>query len=410
MNPQVIGVKEFIAILNETLMFAYPVVVVEGEVSSFKVNQGKWVFFDLKDQDATLGCFMPLSMLKVELEDGMKIRVTGSPRLTKWGKFSFTARHIELAGEGALLRAYELLKSKLESEGLFSAQRKRALPEIPRKIGLIASAQSAAYSDFMKILNARWQGVTVVLADIQVQGAASPSQVAAAFDYFNEAAQPPEVIVLIRGGGSLEDLQAFNTETVARAVAGSRTPTIVGVGHEVDVSLADLAADQRAATPTDAARQAVPDREQMKARLKHLGSSMESCLRHGLSSWDHILSRRFSMLQAQISLPRERIDGLASRLRHQLHDVGARLQLQSFKLGRSQELLIAAESSQRRGLSQRFFSQQRVLASYDPQATLSRGYAIVRKGEILLKDPADAKGELMIQLAKGKLRARASDE
>ena len=409
MNPQVIGVKEFIAILNETLTFAYPVVVVEGEVSSFKVNQGKWVFFDLKDQDATLGCFMPLSMLKVELEDGMKIRVTGSPRLTKWGKFSFTVRSIELAGEGALLRAYELLKSKLEAEGLFNPSRKRALPPIPRRIGLIASAQSAAYGDFIKILNARWQGVQVLLADVQVQGAASPQQVAAAFDYFNEMAQPPEVIVLVRGGGSLEDLQTFNTEAVCRAVAGSRTPTVVGVGHEVDTSLADLAADQRAATPTDAARLVVPDRSEMQARLNHLGASMENCLRHGMHRWDLILSRRFALLQAQISQPRERIDVLASRLRHQLHDVKGGLQLQSFKLGRLQERLAAAEANHRQRLQQRFISLRRVLASYDPQATLNRGYAIVRQGEAVLKDPALAKGELMIQLAKGKLKAKVDE-
>ncbi|HSH31858.1 MAG TPA: exodeoxyribonuclease VII large subunit, partial [Candidatus Saccharimonadales bacterium] len=233
MSPEIISVKEFIAILNETLAFAYPLVTVEGEVSGFKVNQGKWVFFDLKDEEATLGCFMPLYQLKVPLEDGMKVRVGGTPKLTKWGKFSFTARTVELAGEGELRRAFEILRAKLEQEGLFAPQRKRALPPFPATIGLITSAQSAAYHDFTKILQARWGGVTVKVADVQVQGAPAPDQIVMAIDYFNQLPLPVEVVVLIRGGGSLEDLQAFNTESVARAVAASRTPMVVGVGHEV---------------------------------------------------------------------------------------------------------------------------------------------------------------------------------
>ncbi len=178
MNQQIISVSEFIAILNETLTFAYPEVVIEGEVSSFKVNQGKWIFFDLKDAESTLACFMPLFALKLPLEDGMKVRVTGSPKLTKWGKFSLTVRQVELAGEGELKRAMALLKTKLQAEGLFELSRKRNLPAYPRRIGLITSGQSAAYSDFIKILQARWSPVTVILADIQVQGAAAPDQIA----------------------------------------------------------------------------------------------------------------------------------------------------------------------------------------------------------------------------------------
>ena len=214
MNQQIISVSEFIAILNETLTFAYPEVIVEGEVSSFKVNQGKWVFFDLKDPDSTLGCFMPLFSLKLPLEDGMKVRVTGSPRLTKWGKFSFTVRSVELAGEGELKRAMALLKAKLEAEGLFEQERKREIPVYPARIGLITSGQSAAYSDFIKILQTRWSPVTVILADIQVQGASAPDQIVSALEYFNSGAEQVDTLVLIRGGGSLEDLQAFSTEPV----------------------------------------------------------------------------------------------------------------------------------------------------------------------------------------------------
>jgi exodeoxyribonuclease VII large subunit len=198
-SDQIIGVKAFLDILNETLGFAFPAVTVEGEVSSFKINQGKWVFFDLKDGDATLPCFMPVYQLKVPLEDGMKVRVGGVPKVTNWGKFSFTAKTVALAGEGELKRAFELLKAKLEQEGLFDPARKRPLPRFPQRIGLVTSRASAAYADFIKILGQRWGGLVVQLADIQVQGAAAPDQIISALTYFNEMAQPPEAVVVIRG-------------------------------------------------------------------------------------------------------------------------------------------------------------------------------------------------------------------
>lgn len=383
MNPEVISVKQFVTILNETLSFAYPAVTIEGEVSGFKVNQGKWVFFDLKDEEAALGCFMPLSTLKVELEDGMQIRVSGSPRLTKWGKFSFTVRAVELAGEGALRRAYDLLKAKLEAEGLFAPARKRSLPLIPRRIGLITSAQSAAYADFIKILNGRWGGLEVQLADVQVQGAKAPVQIMAAFNYFDELADPVDVVVLIRGGGSLEDLQAFNTEAVCRAVAGSRTPTVVGVGHEVDTSLADLAADQRAVTPTDAGRLVVPDRTEMQRRLQQLEHGVEASLQRHLRAAELDLTRRLGALQHHINLPKERLQLLESRLGH------------------SQELLLRQQG-------ERLGSLARVLTSYDPKATLRRGYAIVRHGEKVLKAASQVQtgDHLVIQLAQDQIGAR----
>lgn len=271
----VITVSEFLDVLNQTLGMAFPQVVVEGEVSGFKINQGKFVFFDLKDAEATINCFMMLFALKTPIEDGMKIRVTATPKMTKWGKFSLTVRAVELAGEGALRRSMELLRQKLSAEGLFDPARKRPLPAFPQTVGLITSATSAAYQDFVTILNDRWRGLQIQLIDVTVQGATAPDQIVHAIDHFNTLARPVDVLVLIRGGGSLEDLQAFSTETVARAVAASRTPIVVGVGHEVDTSLADYAADVRAATPTDAARLIVPDRVQLISEISALTQVME---------------------------------------------------------------------------------------------------------------------------------------
>ncbi len=387
MQPPAISVTEFLGIINETLAFAYPAVTVEGEVSSFKVNQGKFVFFDLKDEQNLLSCFMMVHQLQLPLEDGMKIRVTGNVKVTKFSKFSLTARSIELAGEGELRRAMELLRKKLEAEGLFDDSRKRPLPKFPQRIGLITSGTSAAYSDFMKILDARWSGVTVELADVSVQGAAAPDQIVAALEYFNGAAQPPDVVAIIRGGGSLEDLAAFSTEPVARAIAASRAPIIVGVGHEIDVSLADYAADVRAATPTDAARLIVPDRTEMSAHIQHLAGRLENGTTGAIAARQRELERHVATLERHVRLPGEQIASLEHRLQ---------------LAGRS---AIARQN-------QRLTALERTLRSFDPQANLNRGYAIVRHDQRIVRTSHNIKtgDSLVIQLAKGTLSAQVGEK
>ena len=150
------SVSDFVALTNQTLEYAYPSVQIEGEVASFKVNQGKFIFFDLKDAGASVGCFMMLWQLRQPIEDGMKVIVTASPKLTQWGKFSLTIRAIRPSGEGDIKKSYELLKAKLDKEGLFAPERKRPLPRIPKRVAVISSVQAAGYADFIKILNARW--------------------------------------------------------------------------------------------------------------------------------------------------------------------------------------------------------------------------------------------------------------
>ena len=167
-------VSDFIALTNQTLEYAYPTVAIEGEVASFKVNQGKFVFFDLKDASGSIGCFMMLFQLRQPIEDGMKVIITGSPKLTQWGKFSVTVRSIQPSGEGALKKSFELLKEKLDKEGLFAPERKRPLPYIPQRVAVITSTDAAGYADFVKILNERWGGLQVEVAHIRanIAGAA----------------------------------------------------------------------------------------------------------------------------------------------------------------------------------------------------------------------------------------------
>ncbi len=263
MEHTVLHVSEAIDLINQTLDYAYPTLVVEGEVSSFKVNQNKFVFFDIKDESSTLGCFMMVHALRTALEDGMRVRVIAQPKLTQWGKFSLTVRDVTPVGEGSLKRAFVLLQSRLEKEGLFAASRKRPLPRMPKRIGVISSTQAAGYADFIKIINQRWGGLEIMVAHVAVQGAGAPSQIVRAMEYFNQCAELPDVIAIVRGGGSLDDLAAFNDEPLVRAIAASRVPVITGIGHEVDTSLADLAADVRAATPSNAAQLLVPDRREI---------------------------------------------------------------------------------------------------------------------------------------------------
>ena len=258
---------EFISVVNQTLEYAYSGVTIVGEVASFKVNQGKWVFFDLKDDESSVNCFMSVWNLRVPIEDGMKVMVRGVPKLTKWGKFSFTVEAVQPVGEGSLKKAYEILKKKLSNEGLFAKEKKRQIPKGLSKIGVISSTAAAGYADFIKIYNARWGGTKIQVAHTQVQGMDAPDQIIKALNYFNEHGEV-EVIAILRGGGSADDLACFNDEKLVRAIAASKIPVITGIGHEVDESLADLAADVRASTPSNAAEILTLDRRTEKTRVQ----------------------------------------------------------------------------------------------------------------------------------------------
>lgn len=343
-------VGEFVASLNQTLEYAYPSVLVTGELSNFRVSKNRWVYFDLKDDEATVRCFGTVYMLPGPLEDGMLLNVRALPRLHPQFGFSLNISSIMPAGEGSIRKAADLLTAKLAAEGLFDDERKRSLPYPPQRIGLVTSGESAAYADFTKILNARWQGVQVVHVDTQVQGEAAPAQLVEGIRLLNELAEPPEVIVLIRGGGSAEDLAAFSHEHVTRAVAASRVPTLVAIGHEVDLSLAELAADVRASTPSNAAELLVPDKQ------------------HVL---DVLTDRREGLTDLLVSIMRTH--------KRQFADVTADLShAMGLVLKRAQLIVVG---------------QKQLLEALSPQAVLHRGYAIVRAdGQTIRSSQQLAKG------------------
>lgn len=327
-------VSQFIDFCNQSLDYAFPDLIVEGEVASFKINQNKWVFFDLKDDESSISCFMVISQLRaVAITDGMKVRVKATPKLTRWGKFSLTVRQIVPVGEGSIKKNFELLKKKLAAEGLFDPARKRPIPAGLEHIGIISSINAAGYIDFLKILDNRWGGIRIQTINTQVQGMAAPEQIVRAINYFNERSEV-DAIVIIRGGGSADDLAAFNDESLARAIAASRTPIMTGIGHEVDESLADLAADVRASTPSNAAERIAPDRHELTRRL------------------DNNLANIHRMLL-------EKIDYLTRELSQTVRDLATHI---SNKIDQAERRVQEA---------------RKILNSLNPENVLRRGYAII---------------------------------
>lgn len=337
MQP-VYSVSDFIAVCNQVLDVSFGSVQITGELANIRVSKNRWAYFDLKDQLASLRFFGTVYSLPGPIEDGMVVTVRGAPQLHPRFGFSVTIQNIQLKGEGTIKKAASLLEQKLAKEGLFAPERKRAIPSIPERIGLITSSESAAYGDFVKVVSARW-GLTVELYDVQVQGEDAPGQITRAIEYFSRVAEPPEVIVIIRGGGSADDLQAFSAESVTRAVAGSRIPTLVAVGHERDISLAEMAADQRASTPSNAAVLLVPDKKQVIENLIQYKKTLRNQVIRYINDAEVYTKNIQSAIQEQVM--------------------------------------------QRRVLSeQRLQDQMRNLRLLDPQRTLQRGYAIVRDAQL----------------------------
>jgi exodeoxyribonuclease VII large subunit len=210
MPDVVLSPVEFVALFNQTLEFAYPMVTIEGELSNFRVSKNRWVYFDLQDDAASVKFFGSVYNLPGPLEDGLKIRVVGSPRLHPRYGFSVNISSIAPVGQGSIKKAADLLAAKLQAEGLFEPERKRRLPPVPETIGLITAANSAAYADFIKILGERWGGVQIQLADVYVQGAQAPLQLARAIEYFNELPDLPDVLVITRGSGLTAVKKSFS--------------------------------------------------------------------------------------------------------------------------------------------------------------------------------------------------------
>jgi exodeoxyribonuclease VII large subunit len=432
----VYAVSELAEILRGLLEDSLPSVWVQGEISNLaKPASGHW-YFTLKDQQAQLRCAMFRNAnfyVRPPPKDGDAVLIRGKVGIyPARGELQLIADYMEPAGTGALLRAFEALKAKLAAEGLFDPSLKRPIPAVPRRIGLVTSASGAAVHDVLTALERRWPLAQVFLYPVPVQGAEAPPAIVRALAELPRLAAV-DVLLLVRGGGSLEDLWAFNEEAVARAIRACAVPVVSGVGHEVDVTIADFAADLRAATPTAAAELVTPDVAEWSARLDGLDTQLQAGMVRRVQragEQHHRLDARLQLLHPRRRLQEraQRLDELDERLRHamearlrlrrewlqilggrlQRNDPGLRLQGERRHIESLATLLRSTMVARLGEQGARLTRLQSLLDSLNPEAVLGRGYAIVRdaQGKVL----TDAAGvevgaKIEARLAKGSITA-----
>ena len=390
---RVFGVAELVAGVSE-LLGQVGRVWVAGEISNLRTPASGHAYFTLKDSDAQLRAVLfrgAARGLAFEPEDGLEVLAFGE--LTVYearGDLQLVVRALEPRGEGALQVAFEQLRARLEREGLFDPARKRPIPAHPRRVGVVTSGTGAALRDVLRVAAGRHGGTPLLLAPTRVQGAGAEEEIAAALAAV--AGRPDvDVVLLVRGGGSLEDLQAFNHELVARAIRASPVAVVCGVGHEVDVTIADLAADLRAPTPSAAAAAAVPDGAALRERLGERS-------RHLVQALSGVLETAASHLGQQ----RRALRALAPR---------ARLALQQARLGAAARALRRGGAARLEAGLARLGSLTGRLDSLSPLAVLGRGYALVQRATdgAIVRAPGDVRpgDALRIRLARGELEAEA---
>ncbi|MFH1246230.1 MAG: exodeoxyribonuclease VII large subunit [Candidatus Liptonbacteria bacterium] len=381
MEPQVFTVSAFLDHINELLR--EECAIVAGEITDFSLHQ-TGAYFCLKDEEgAILNCYLnpyAYRQLGVQLENGQSVKVKGWADIYKpRGKFSFRVQSLELAGEGTLRRAYEALKKQLEEEGLFA--QKRPLPQFIERIGVITSKTGAAIDDFRK--NLEPLGIKVFLYDTRVEGAKAVSGICEGVRYLNSATLSLDVVVVIRGGGSLEDLQAFNNERVARAIYASKIPTICGIGHDRDVPIASLVADHETSTPSIAAMLVNTSWSSLKTGLPLLSAELV----HGLES---LLVKRRAMLSGAGSVLTNALSGMFRSYRESVgHLVRA-----------------AGNAIMRTG--RKIEEYERFLAAVNPERNLRLGYSIIfdDSGRVLKDASKVSRGDkIRAKVGKGEVGA-----
>ena len=410
---QVYTVSQLTRQIKKALETAISYVWVEGEISNFKIYHSGHTYFVLKDADAQLRVVLFAGTRgrlgsAVTLADGQRVRIYGEVTVREEsGQLQLIARNVEVAGVGDLMRRFEELKRQLEAEGLFKQERKKALPKLPQRIGIITSPMGAVIHDMLNVLGRRFPNLQIRLLPVRVQGAGAAEEIAAALSFFNrvygvDSAWPTDLLIVGRGGGSLEDLWAFNEECVARAVAASTIPVISAVGHETDYSLCDFAADVRAPTPSAAAELAVMPKIELAAEVARHAFALRRALSHQIT----VLRGRLSAVQAsgvlrqpelavekwaqQLDTLELRLNNLASRqaqeARQRVSQAWGRLALMRERKYRGleartglarQRLEQSARLIYERAATQ-VLSQQQQLALLNPLAILERGYSVTR--------------------------------
>ncbi|HYI64481.1 MAG TPA: exodeoxyribonuclease VII large subunit [Allosphingosinicella sp.] len=388
-NAPALTVSELSAALKRTVEDGFGHVRVRGEISGFKRVGSGHCYFTLKDDGACIDAVIwrgQAGALRFAPEDGIEVVATG--KLTTYparSRYQIVVERLELAGQGALMALLDKRRQALAAEGLFDAAKKRPLPFAPRTIGVVTSPTGAVIRDILHRLEDRFP-CHVILWPVPVQGEGAADRIAAAVHGFNALAAPPDLLIVARGGGSIEDLWAFNEEAVVRAVAGSAVPVISAVGHETDTTLTDFAADVRAPTPTAAAEIAVPVRSELLALVRDLGARAERCARRaGERSGEQLaaLLRHWPEREALLAPQRQRLDELGERLPRGLR---GRLDRARGEFGHAagafRPALLAAVH---RRASERLHALCRIADAAHPERPLARGFALIkdRQGKVL---------------------------
>jgi exodeoxyribonuclease VII large subunit len=429
-------VRDLVASVRTHIEREYSDAWVEGEISNFRAQNSGHLYFTLKDQNSQISVVMFRSsarLLRFKPTDGMQVVVRG--RVTIYedrGQLQIIAEYVEPKGAGALQIAFEQLKTKLEAEGLFEASRKKPIPAVPRAIGIVTSPQAAALRDILHILHRRHHTVNVLIFPAQVQGETASVEVAHGVRYFNRA-KNVDVIIVARGGGSAEDLAAFNDEVLARIVADSKLPVISAVGHETDFTIVDFVADLRAPTPSAAAEMVIRSRQEIEDQVERLGGRLEKATRYRLLMGRQQLTElaqhgAFGRMMDLIRRRQQRVDDLVNRLTHAERDVleGQRRRFETLSAAvrhydlrlvlagvrRELDAKIGAMASaarnvlqQKRARLERLTSQMEALS---PVAILERGYALVFDGSGKLVKDADqvkAGDDIRARVARGEIAA-----
>jgi len=433
---QIWSVSELTARIRDLLEGEFHDLWIEGEVSNCREAQSGHLYFTLKDARAQIRCVCfrnQYRLLKFRPEDGLHVTVRGSVSVFEHrGEYQIYIEHIEPVGLGALQLAFEQLKQRLETEGLFDPARKKPLPVLPRRIGLVTSPTGAAVRDILRILRRRFPNLHVILYPVRVQGEGAAEDIVQAVRFFNRA-RMVDVLILARGGGSLEDLWAFNEESVARGIGASEIPIITGVGHETDFTIADFVADLRAPTPSAAAEIVVRTRQEFDQHIAQLRQRLAQRIRYLLLEWRNqaqelAAHRGFRWLEDLVRQRRQQVDELVGRLGEVLERrleqarqqfTVAETRLASFDLrGRIQTLRgrLGQRIEDLRVRMERFFVGKRrrwealvlQLDERSPLRLLERGYAIAydAAGHVLRTVDQVAIGdEIAVQLARGRLAA-----
>lgn len=440
-RPEIFTPSGLNRLVRDLLEDALPMGVwIEGELSNVARPASGHVYFTLKDAGAQVRCAMfrtAASRLRFRPTDGMHVLMRAKVGLYEArGEFQLVADHMEPAGEGALQREFEQLKARLGAEGLFDAERKRALPAFPRRIGVVTSPSGAAVRDVLSVIGRRFGLAEVEILPVPVQGREAPAAIAAMLRRASDSGRY-DALLVTRGGGSLEDLWAFNDEAVARAIHASAVPVVSAVGHEVDFTIADFVADLRAATPSAAAELLVPDAADLQRRLDRLRQRMTTLTTRRLQAAaqraDHWQARLNAQRpQARLARDAQRLEALRRRLamsagqagalrRARLERLQARLAAQHPRLRLAPSQRRLADLRQRLATSMarrlerdraRVTEQARTLHAVSPLATLDRGYAIVfdERDAIVRRAGDIAVGErLRVMLGDGTLHVRRDD-